>query len=820
MINLDDQKIGVVYKIAVILNESALIRCNYNNIMPNIMKIASTISVSNTTFAEDFEFSEYTRNNINELFDETQPINLLNFDALYISTNATSDDVIYESLKNAKKILKEFIDTDKGLFISSQKKLGKLKKDEGSYMDFLPPEYSYSLIIRENKDSSVGAIAIKTKDDLIIKNIPEAMINRRCLNNPFKAHRYRSHIVLQNIDFFTPILVDYSEKNENILFVRCKNKKIVYTSMALDHEEQNELLLAVLNYIIKGKPQIVFIGDMKDKNIKYLYYDFKISKEPVIEFIDFNFEIKNDYSTYIISPNMSKEAVEDFWKHLKLINTNYMNLYHINNNNIDDKILTEYSNHNSIDFIVDQTYSWLTIQFNNVRAGKIDADIESLGFHAHFWSNSFWISHDVLQYMFYLSRTSVKHWECALPFIDEVFNDIALKHYRHKEDDPDKGSYDGVLDCSCAMLELFCLHGLHDSSNHNETGYDNILNIDLTFTYILSKINDISPSSFDLKTAIITFDKIRTMDNIPACLLNFFERDSSESFYALLNSFVEEDLIEDLWKGSDVNNVLLDRLSDVELCKNLNILAIYLKHNPSKNTILEDKLMQILYNIIYILVKMQDNGKWHNVNRTAIVVRTLQEFIVNIGDRINEKHIGYCQNMLTQGINWLVYNYDKINGNWSGDILSTANAAHAIAVYNSFNKFAIKDFKKSIFSNIKKDNQSKVLQQMNDTLNKSRKTIMELMKTTKILKTTEESLREKLLSCDEWKKAIVKKYRFRLRIMITITLCMIVILIIDKFQLFKKFNSYENLISILVSFIISSGIAHLIDMFIKMNESE
>ncbi len=82
-----------------------------------------------------------------------------------IATNAMDNERIFNAFLHHKKMLEEFINDNKGIFISSQKKRsnGSLTKDKFQSIGFLPDIYDYYLFDRPEKYSSEGIVSIASR---------------------------------------------------------------------------------------------------------------------------------------------------------------------------------------------------------------------------------------------------------------------------------------------------------------------------------------------------------------------------------------------------------------------------------------------------------------------------------------------------------------------------------------------------------------------------------------------------------------------------------------------------------------------------------
>lgn len=212
-----------MYKIAVIENETELQRYGHANVLRNLTKSISQYSAE----SKYYKFYSYTSANINQLLpiDGSLPV----FDAIFISTNACSDDVVYNYLVNYSDLIIRFIENGGGVYVGYQKKLNETLSNihtvdefqdlvsntsKTSPFVFLPKGYRYRLLeeyaLIESEDKS--SITFRTKDswegDIFVDDksrmdivllYPNEIVNsnnilKRCRNNEFSNHLYKSSI--------------------------------------------------------------------------------------------------------------------------------------------------------------------------------------------------------------------------------------------------------------------------------------------------------------------------------------------------------------------------------------------------------------------------------------------------------------------------------------------------------------------------------------------------------------------------------------------------------------------------------------------------
>ena len=121
-----------MYRVAVIQNESEMLRSGFTNVIPKLNGIKRL---------SQYSFELFNVVNILKLFQEGDS-HLKHFDSLIITTNATSDKTVLTILQENKNFIVEFIASGKGIFIASQKKL--------STSNFDPTRYS--VLVRRPKN--------------------------------------------------------------------------------------------------------------------------------------------------------------------------------------------------------------------------------------------------------------------------------------------------------------------------------------------------------------------------------------------------------------------------------------------------------------------------------------------------------------------------------------------------------------------------------------------------------------------------------------------------------------------------------------------
>lgn len=569
-----------MYRVAVIQNESEMLRSGYANVIKKLKQISSF---------NNYSFELFNIVNIKKLF-EIGDSYINNYDCLIITTNATSDKDVLEILIKNKKTIESYIFSGKGIFIGSQKKLStkKFRRGEDSGKSgFLPDIYDFYTVERpkKEKDSGKGEIFISKKNELLLnypKPVTKNDITNKCITNDFREHFYRSHIVENRIGVFKSILYDNSykkAKNRNLLVANLlpqKDERVIISTIAIDWEFHENLLINIIKYLTEGLPKIAFVGNNQGKgDFDFILSSAKISKIPYIIYQSLNCikkELTNIHNTYVFSPSYDKKEIETFLGDTNK-NKNYITAYYFQNNN-SLLTLSQYTNFNTIDLIIDSSILWIDSKFNN-----------------KMWNNSFWTTHDILHMYIGLNKPIDQ-------YINYILKDIK-NHYS-------SNSYDSVLGATCGLLEL-----INNIKENNREAFEKEFSdkdITLIQDWILEKFN--SSSSYDKNLIFLTLNKVlkdKTIDKL-------IEK------HILIN-------LDELTKQSMITN----SDSESDICLNIELL-IRVGKNKEK----------IVYWVNQLLTKQSFSGSWTNVGRTSHVLLTLlkhydilvNKFDINLDDSI------------------------------------------------------------------------------------------------------------------------------------------------------------------------------------------
>lgn len=639
-----------MYRVAVIQNESEMLRSGFTNVIPKLNGIKRL---------SQYSFELFNVVNIQKLFEEGDK-HLKNFDSLLITTNATSDKTVLTILQSNKNLIADFISNGKGIFIGSQKKLSISDLDFDSKNDFgktkfLPDVYDFFTVERpkEEKDSGEGSISINNNQEHILLQYPTSvtaeLTKEHCEHNEFKKHFYRSHIVPTSSGSYLPIFEDTSyekPKNRKLLMINLipqNGERIIISTIAIDWEFHENLLTNIITYVTEGLPKVAFIDNatIKHGDFDFLLTTAKLSKIPHVIYDSVKSirkELFNKHNTYIFSPDWKERDISNF---LKGINSssgtatgkkNYVRVYYFKQ--IDNILtLTQYSNFSTIDLITDSSVEWVNSKYEN-----------------KMWNSSFWVTYDIL-IMLYEIGVDIG------TYITPILKDIR-KHYADF-------SYDGVTGATCGLIELLLLIEKKYPRELSNEGYGSE-DIKGMLKWLTDKFS--TQSTYDKQTVILTLNKYHS----EIISTNRFGID--EKKYKELVNVVK------ISPSSDYSH--LEEFSEIDLCRNISVCIVC---GERENEILE-LLRQLKRN-------QNPSGKWTNTGRTAhALVFLLNNFNVLKGIPNSDVSI---DDLIYNGILYLRSEYNWKN-HWDNDIQATAKAIHAIGLYNKHYKYSTQDFFKTL----------------------------------------------------------------------------------------------------------------------------
>lgn len=753
---VDNSYIEIYFRIAVILNESGLLRNNYSNIIPNLNILMNPENDAEKKFKKKYIFTGFTRSNLSDLFNTENDNYINNFDAVVISTNATNDNEVKSKLTANKEVFAEFLNSGRGLFIGSQKKLS----DKPDPVPFLPDTISYSYVTRPEVKSSEGEISIINEASPIVRGCDGAAITSKCHNNKFKDHVYRSWLRLNYSELFEPVLVDKNDSSR-ILLVRAKNQKIVYTTISADYEEQNELLYNILIYITEGISSIGFFGtvdNMHSDSSKFgaLLLNAKINKITfdIYNSLDITPDVLNK-KIYIISPEFDLADVKEFWRRLLGKSNDLKKILYIHNSDKCDNAITEYRNFSDIDLRLHQVIQWVEKTLDKKtrekeeksrRAEEEKKKRESLSGvgtvgeqvskrssrNVVLWGTDFWTTYDTITFFYELSQTYGNQYADLIASYAPAILDSLDSHYRlpnqnnsASSDNDEIGSYDGMLNCSCAMLEMFYLFRLNElktNSKYKDWSFQKF-SADITLNYIKQCLNKVAGASYllDMESSIISLYNLKRIAGDDPVVNTLFkqEKDGTSYLQKLIKKVIKDRILEKYKhiihrsaNSGQVSKFYAHQTDTQELCKDIEIIGIALsdKEKIFENEEQIDKIKRCLFHHIVQLKSMQVNGCWINLNRTAAIFKSLirakylYDYNIEIEcsaelNSVYSQLISVTLNYINKTMNSQDNKFNR-SSTWMSDLMATVTTAFSLCVYNRTNKSLAYEIEQSILNSV------------------------------------------------------------------------------------------------------------------------
>ncbi len=699
--------IEIVYNIAVILNESGLLRNTYSNIVPNLMTVMRSEETVKSRFRNRYYFTSFTRNNINELFDENSLNYLFNFDALFVCTNSTNDNEVLDRISDNKVLIEKYINDGHGLFMGSQKRLSEKKE----VVHFLPDAISFRYIIRPEQKSSEGEICVFDKASVLVKDTSAEEINSICHNNRFKDHLYRSYIVPNFDEMFDDILVD-KDDNRRKLLVRVRSQKVVFSTISLDYEEQNTLLKNIILYITEGVSHIGFFCninkgefDFSDK-FNSILLDAKLNKLQITIYDSLSITPSVlDKSIYVISPYFTMEEVRDFWhqvqKDAPITDTNLKKLVYVNDSDLTENIFTEFRNYNEMDVKLHYALQWVgeTLAINTEKKNikeKAKADNKEVK-----WGTSFWETYDTMVFFYETYKAYGDKYINVLSSYGSAFLEQHLSHYRSSGQE-ELGSYDGMLNCSCALLEMFELFDLSSLQKQNNDFIK--YNEEETLNYIKQYIaND--DYLADMEMVIISLCNIKRYE-VSNNLAYLYEKKDELNYLQILMKKVVEKLLakyDSFFHTSFSITESKDAIDLQELSKDIEIIGLAIGEYSDIFSSKEiESLKKILFLLLLKLKYSQTSGYWINPIRTAAVLKSITKIVCISKVRQTGGAVisSVVSQIITEAFNYITKemnrNKDDNNRVWLKDLMATVTIAYCICLYNSQTRNIAVDIEKTI----------------------------------------------------------------------------------------------------------------------------
>ncbi len=689
-------------RVAVIENESELQRYGHANVVNKLRKAVSSNINNELKFSSNFEaesefiFNSFTSVNIGQLFGNVEN-GLMSFDGLFISTNAFSDLEILSLFRKNKELISNFIAAGKGIFVGYQKKLNiethcfepankeELEKNiKRNTIDFLPEEYQYYMpeaylevderVTDENgeetfnrkfqvKKSEDGKIQrTENYDDILLKYPIEVSsdedICKKCLDNEFNRHVYKSYLQFKQVGSYKVLLQDHS-KTKGISFypllaraIPKHNERIVISTIVLDWEYHEDLLRNIIEYITKGTPKIAFVTDKsvgKNKEFDFLVNSTKMAK--LAHCVYDNAEVppyrRGLHDIYCFAPSISNKTIRQFWNLVKNERRS-IKMYHLSEDSTSkDLVMTHYSNYGLLESIITRSRLWFKQEYERIDSGL--------------WGG-FWNTYDTML-MFRSIGEDIK------PYLTRIREAIS----KRQDKDNKSYSYDKVFGCTLGMITILLLFYSEDK-NELLTIRENIM------PWINSRLRDVS--EYDKLTYWLTFKEFYQYSSV--------SKSSVEFVNGVINSEEFKNIESTLKTNIKRDKEYIQQLSEIDCCrwvKFIQLCGLGLEQEELLTTYLNE-----------LIGKRDIESKWVNVSRTGFVLLNLlttftKESLIKLN--INQA--------VESSINYLIDSYNNDEGAWAENKTlgynefkpsssATARSIYAISLYNNMFSFTTKDF--------------------------------------------------------------------------------------------------------------------------------
>lgn len=665
-----------MFRLGLILNEHEASHSKYADTEATL-KSAIEKCNDNGARGNGYHYVVYNKFNIGGLFDGSNA-DIATLDALVVATNALSfGDKVHDVVCANRARIEAFLDSGKGIFVSSQKKLsnGHMKSAMPRSVGFLPAQLDYYVFDRPEASSAEGDIRVVPGCPLLEYPyiITDQLVNDHCTNNQFMVHRYRSVIVPTTAHSFTTVLEDVSGDRvsqpaleflngpRNLLLCSSGNKRLVASTMALDWANHSELLCNILTYITENEPRIFFVRKSTPATISPIVSSYMIRANiaNIPYRVIFESEVHNCATVagdaFVFPPYWTSDEVRAIYSDMLKSGRKYLTIYHVSSTHVEsdrNHKLSKYTNYSSIDLLKDEVIRHLL-----------------LSYHPTGWGRSVWTYSYVLSLF---ERCNIDAPEVA----QRVYKELSLHFTRPDGVAGDRklsGSYDGVVNATCKMLEVLSAFARRYPDTINQAcPYDCAIVIRAGDEWLMERIS--AGAVFDQDICycllyLIQCDKVDRLNEASKTrLLTLFEQ--------LLAKISEE-----LLSGR------IAARSSVDLCRIYQTLCVL----RAQQMIGAERISLYLDRIETTLRDRQDiHGLWRNVSETAEVTLMLLE---SYEARRGMQRDGQIVNILiTKGIEALHSQYDAERSNWADDIGTTATAMEAIALYDVTFNFSINDF--------------------------------------------------------------------------------------------------------------------------------
>lgn len=421
-----------MYKVALIQNESEMMRYSWADIRPMINDLK-------------YPFDSFTAENIEKMYPGLKDNE---YDAIVVASNACNDKFVRESLQKHKGEIDEFLKKGKGIFVSSQMKLANFP----SY-GFFPESFDVSAINRirdKNEKPSSGILSVGDgQEKHPILNYPSKIdlskLTQKCLNNNLVEGIYWTYLDPENPEHYTVIIEDKSSYRPLFLCSRQDFPfRIVISTIFVDWQMHSDLWENCMKYVIEGRPSIAIFTKLGHSNFDFRFFvsGLEINKIPYAEYeqseINPSAVVFDVHETYIFDPAWSENEISKFVERCSdLIEKGMIRIFYFQKKNNGKITLVAVSNVREYQNIARNSLTWLISQSPDEDKG--------------FWSGSFWYTVDVI--------FTLKDFNIPVDnFRKNILNELL--------DHDVNGSYDEVLGATCALLQIYYLFL---GENHEKT---------------------------------------------------------------------------------------------------------------------------------------------------------------------------------------------------------------------------------------------------------------------------------------------------------------------------------------------------------------
>ncbi len=665
-----------MYRVGIVINENEVAHSKYADTLETLRSAIEACN-QNGSKGNSFNFSVFDKFNIQNLFGRGDQ-NIMTFDGLVVATNAMGySEKIHNLFCNNKQSIEEFINRNKGMFISSQKKLsnGSLLRDNLETTGFLPDIYDYFVFDRPEKYSADGEVSISAPNKVLLYPylISNELIKNHCENNQFIIHKYRSLIIPKHANSYETLLRDttsapishkqlgYLNGDRKVLLCGRNGKRIVISTMALDWANHSELLCNILTYITEDKSRAIFVKKdserVKSTTIDSYIIRANIANIPyrVISGSEIDTLVRTPGNVFIFSPNWLADEIEGIYAGMLARQSEYFSIYHIDKTNVvadKSQKLSKYCNFSSVDIMRDSVVQNLLSSYLSTS-----------------WNRSVWTYSYVLRLGEFFGYDIPQ-------IVKKVYEELG-HHFTKTDDTTGKteltGNYDNVFNATCKLLEILCyFQRSYSSAIRQDSPYMIGSVIEAADNWILAKVEAGSVFDQDICYCLLYLVKNGRYGQ----LKDATKAKLTQLLMQLLTSIIEEIL-----------SRRIDSRSSIDLCRIYQTLCMLTMHR----TFTAEKTITYLDQIEEILKERQDvYGNWKNVSETAEITAMLLE-VYELRSKLDTSTNTF-NTLITKGIESLYSQFDSGKSMWGLDLGTTAKAMYAIGVYDKIYNFAINDF--------------------------------------------------------------------------------------------------------------------------------